>query len=634
MTTTTNRILAILALVACVPTAFPQTPLFQDDFSDPKLSGWTQLGVPGVLSSSNQQALISANCGPLQTNNPFATHFAWGHAIPMPPELTNNWTLEGRLDLVRVNQNDTWASVHFLWSPLGNSGYAFLVDRDEAALMKFWNGGGSMAWFFYEPREIKNQNVTLVLSVTRRDANLVINTRVVDKDNANAVVFDRTVIDTPQADPTLPSRSVKGTPSVNDMVGEPWRMVSGPGQIEVTLDWTNPTSGPTGPAQIVYDNVEVWLYESPRPNVVAWEGLSYGSATVPSSLTNAVAVAAGGATSLALRSDGTVALWGGILDGTLGELWRASAATFPSDLSNVVAIAAGSTAMDISPLGCHFLALRADGTVIRWDSSSLPPKTDVPPGLTHVVAVAPGAGHCLALGADGSVVAWGENWDGQTNVPSGLTNAVAVAAGWSHSLALRADGTVLAWGNPAQTNLPAGLSGVVAVAAGFAHSLALCADGRIVAWGGSGSWHPEYGGTNVPPSLTNAVAVAAGLYQGLAVRVDGTVVAWPTDMPATGVPSGLDNVVAIAGGVYQGVALIADGPPALHAPLHHPRMTAEGFSVSVSTQSGRVYRLEYKNSLAEPAWTPLPLVAGAGHERTLTDPTATGAQRFYRVRRW
>jgi alpha-tubulin suppressor-like RCC1 family protein len=418
------------------------------------------------------------------------------------------------------------------------------------------------------------------------------------------------------------------------MVGEPWRMVSGPGQIEVTLDWTDPTSGPTGPAQVVYDNVEVWLYESPRPNVVAWGGLSYGSATVPSSLTNAVAVAAGGATSFALRSDGTVARWGGIFGGWLGELWPAIAATFPSDLTNVVAIAATSTAIDISPLGCHFLALRADGTVIRWDSSSLLPKTDVPSELTHVVAVAPGAGHCLALRADGTVVAWGENWNGQTNVPSGLTNAVAVAAGWSHSLALRADGTVVTWGNPDRTNVPAGLSSVVAVAAGFAHSLALCADGRIVAWGGSGGWHPEYGGTNVPPSLTNAVAVAAGYYHGLAVRADGTVVAWPPDMPATGVPSGLTNVVASAGGVYQGLALIGDGPPVVQASVSHPATTAEGFSVSLPTQSGRVYRLEYKHSLADPDWTPLPLVAGTGHAQTLTDPTATGKQRFYRVRRW
>jgi hypothetical protein len=30
----------------------------------------------------------------------------------------------------------------------------------------------------------------------------------------------------------------------------------------------------------------------------------------------------------------------------------------------------------------------------------------------------------------------------------------------------------------------------------------------------------------------------------------------------------------------------------------------------------------------------LPLVAGSGGTLTLTDPTATNAQRFYRVRQW
>src|SRR5438477_11824818 len=45
------------------------------------------------------------------------------------------------------------------------------------------------------------------------------------------------------------------------------------------------------------------------------------------------------------------------------------------------------------------------------------------------------------------VAAWGSNAYGQTNVPPGLTNVVAVAAGPYHSLALKAEGTVVAWGS-------------------------------------------------------------------------------------------------------------------------------------------------------------------------------------------
>ena len=82
------------------------------------------------------------------------------------------------------------------------------------------------------------------------------------------------------------------------------------------------------------------------------------------------------------------------------------------------------------------------------------------------------------------------------------------------------------------------------------------------------------------------------------------------------------------------LALIGDGPPAVKVSLVNPTWTAHGFSVSLSTQSGRVCRLEYKVALTDAAWTPLPQVAGTAGERTLNDPTAAGAQRFYRVRRW
>ena len=100
-------------------------------------------------------------------------------------------------------------------------------------------------------------------------------------------------------------------------------------------------------------------------------------------------------------------------------------------------------------------------------------------------------------GADGRrpVVAWGDNGYGQTDVPGGLSNVVAIAAGEYHSLALTAEGTVVAWGDNdyGQTNVPSGLSNVVAIAAGGYHSLALTAEGRVVAWGDNG-----YGQTNVP----------------------------------------------------------------------------------------------------------------------------------------
>jgi hypothetical protein len=76
---------------------------------------------------------------------------------------------------------------------------------------------------------------------------------------------------------------------------------------------------------------------------------------------------------------------------------------------------------------------------------------------------------------DGTVVVWGDNSAGQTNVPAGLSNVVAVAAGGYHSLALKNDGKVLVWGDNStnQTSIPAGLSNVVAISSGYFHNLAL-----------------------------------------------------------------------------------------------------------------------------------------------------------------
>ena len=58
------------------------------------------------------------------------------------------------------------------------------------------------------------------------------------------------------------------------------------------------------------------------------------------------------------------------------------------------------------------------------------------------------------------------------------------------------------------------------------------------------------------------------------------------------------------------------------------------FQTSLRTRSGRVYRMEYKESLEDGSWTALPLAAGNGRMLTLKDTAANTAQRFYRVRQW
>ncbi len=348
--------------------------------------------------------------------------------------------------------------------------------------------------------------------------------------------------------------------------------------------------------------------------IAAWGSL--GQTNVPVDSTNVNAIAAGLHHQLRLDHNGLVTAWG-----------DSSRTNIPAGLSNVVAISGGCYA-DGS------LALKDDGTVVMWgiNSYGFSANQAAVASLTNVVATAGGQSHMLALKANGTVVAWGDNTVRQLNVPSDLTNAVALAAGQNHSLGLKADGTVKAWGDNSkgQTNVPSGLINAVAVAAGSEHSLALRDDGTVIVWGGSAF----YGQARLPIGLTNVVAIGAGEYHTLALKADGTVVGWNYNFNGeTNIPTGLTNVVAIAAS-RTSMALVGDGPPIQRVSQVNPTWSSRGFSVDVPTQSGRVYRLEYKDTPYDLNWKALPLVAGNGGVRTLVDSTATSSQRFYRVRQW
>jgi hypothetical protein len=333
--------------------------------------------------------------------------------------------------------------------------------------------------------------------------------------------------------------------------------------------------------------------------------------------TNAVALAAGGWHSLILRRDGSLLSFGDDCEGQCDA---------PPKLSDTLAIAAG---------GYHSLALKFDGTVTAWGDNFYGQAT-VPAGLSNVLGIAAGAWHSLALCADGTVLGWGLDTSGQISVPPGLSNIVAIAAGGTHSLALCSDGTVVAWGDDyngpgdfsGQSIVPYGLSNVVAIAAGDYHSLAIKADGSVVCWGDDSD-----GQCNPPSGLGNVVAIAGGGQHTVALKADGTVSAWGNDWNGQcDFPCGLSNVITLAAGHSHTVLLqgsISLPPQAARVARANGR-----FSLALQTFAGRHYTLEYKNSLASSVWTSLVTLRGNGTPQLLTDPMATGQQRFYRVRQW
>lgn len=281
-------------------------------------------------------------------------------------------------------------------------------------------------------------------------------------------------------------------------------------------------------------------------------------------------IATGWYHSLALRADGTVLAWGRNDSAQLG-LGSASASptlapTAVPGLTNVIALAAGEA---------HSLALKSDGTVWAWGGNvhgqtvgtgTVPilVPTQVP-GPAYIAAIAAGANHSLALtsashpttSSRNRVYAWGRGLYGQignnattarVTTPAFLstTSLVEIAAGENHSVARKSDGTVLAWGRnhrgqvgnsyvasidadttakvlvPTQvTNIPTGAA-CIDITAGFNTSYAIYGNGTLYGWGEASLQQLGYAPSRLTPiawRLTNNTADA---------DADGMLNVWET----------------------------------------------------------------------------------------------------------
>ncbi|MGH7967489.1 MAG: hypothetical protein ACREIC_02055, partial [Limisphaerales bacterium] len=419
-----------------------------------------------------------------------------------------------------------------------------------------------------------------------------------------------------------------------------WRLngIDIPGATTSSLSLTDVQFAQGGTYSVALTNAFGWILSTGAVLTVTpsfaleWQN---GSLSPPAGVTNIVSLAAGGAFGLAIRADRTIVAWG---DNTYGQT------TVPTIRSNDFYLPLITNAIAVAAGADHSLALKADGTVLAWGAgthnANYPPdygQSSVPAGLSNVVSIAAGGYFSLALKADGTVMGWGDSRFGQTNPPAGLSNVVAIAAGSFAAAALRADGTVVAWGNnnSGQTNPPAGLSNVVAIAAGAQYFLALKSDGTVAAWGKTSSTSSP---VTVPAGLGHVVGIAGSGDASLALKSDSTVFAWGnlTTVDSQFEPGVLwpaaSNVVSVAAAGSISLGLVSSRPQKIT--LNQPSTAQGTFSVSLPTASGRVYQLQFKDSLDDSNWRSLPLVPGNGQLQTFVDPTPFGAQRYYRVLRW
>lgn len=317
-----------------------------------------------------------------------------------------------------------------------------------------------------------------------------------------------------------------------------------------------------------------------------------------------VAVAAGDAHGLALRSDGAVVAWGRNEDGQC----EVPPGTYQ-------AIGAGA---DFS------LAIRTDGSIAAWGYDGQRQISGVPAG-NDFVAVDGGELFAVALRADGSLVAWGNNrWGQVSDVPVGK-GFKAVAAGDDHAVALQSDGSLVSWGYwTAPEGAPT--SGVfTAVGAGGSFSVALKDDGSIVWWGSD----PYGNGLSRVPTGNDCLAVSAGYLHGLALKRDGSVVGWGAGTDASGYPNwgqamppAGNDYKALACGLYFSVALTGeidpvdppkppDPPEPPEPPKPDPAVVADNFDDNLVGSLWRLYGEDLVSCWLEEANQRMELMASA-----------------------
>jgi rubredoxin len=279
--------------------------------------------------------------------------------------------------------------------------------------------------------------------------------------------------------------------------------------------------------------------------------------------TNWRQVAGGGNHTAAIKTDGTLWTWGHNFYGQLGDN------TSVNKSSPVQTVTVGTNWRQVECGSVHTAAIKTDGTLWLWGinnngqlgdntvtSKSSPVQTIA--GGTNWRQVSCGDYHTAAIKTDGTLWLWGWDSNGQlgdntttsksspVQTIAGGTNWRQVACGNSHTAAVKTDGTLWTWGSnfngilgdntttskssPVQTI--AGGTNWRQVACG-GHTAAIKTDGTLWLWGWNTNGQLGDSTTTSKSSPVQTIAggtnwrqVASGAYHTAAIKTDGTLWTW------------------------------------------------------------------------------------------------------------
>lgn len=246
-------------------------------------------------------------------------------------------------------------------------------------------------------------------------------------------------------------------------------------------------------------------------------------------------LAIGAENGIGIKTDGTLWIWGANDSGKLGNNLEGGGSA-DARSSPIQTIAGGTNWKMASGGDDQNAAIKTDGTLWLWglnsdgrlgDDSVINKSSPVQTvsGGTNWSYVALGTQHTTAIKSDGTLWIWGRNTDGRLGdnstinasspiqTISGGTNWKKVSAGSNHTAAIKTDGTLWVWGSGAFGQLGTNTLDVVSspvqtvsggtnwkeVSAGFCNTGSIKTDGTLWLWGLNA--HGQLGdNTNIPTS--------------------------------------------------------------------------------------------------------------------------------------
>ena len=342
---------------------------------------------------------------------------------------------------------------------------------------------------------------------------------------------------------------------------------------------------------VIDENNSLWMWGQNNTFGPLGNGTQDNSNVPIKIMDNVASVSCGGNHTAAIKTDGTLWTWGANVYGQLGtgkEGYDTNSYVPVKVMENVSAVSCGSL---------HTAAIKTDGSLWMWGANSFGQigngkqysgryGNNIQPVkiMDDVAAVSCGSNHTAAIKKDGSLWIWGSNYRGELGnggtgndtdniggfiqtVPLKLMdNVTAISCGTQITAAIKTDGSLWIWGanyggqlgngwagnvtdtrtsstgDPMQTVPVKVLDDVAFVSCGSFHTAAIKTDGSLWVWGDNekGALGNGGGGNEIDNGvplqtiplkvMDGAATVSCGSDFTLAVEEDGTLWVWGSNI--------------------------------------------------------------------------------------------------------